>query len=85
MEENNFKTEVSKAGGSNRGGAEYCTSNIAHIMVMLPSHLLYFPLSRESSTSYLHCSEAVRETFKVEEGRNKARSEDMECNLEMEN
>lgn len=40
-----ISTKHSKAGGCNRGGAEYCTSNIAHIMVMLLSHLLYFPIS----------------------------------------
>lgn len=54
-------------------------------MVMLQSHLLYFPIPGKL---YLISALPLRlfwETFQVEEARNKAQSEDTECNLEMEN
>lgn len=53
---------------------EYCTSNTADITVMLPSHLLYFPISGKL---YLISALPLRlfsETFNAEETRNKAQS-----------
>lgn len=54
-------------------------------MVMLQSHLLYFPYAGKALPHICPASEAVWATFKVEETRNKAQTEDMEGNLEMEN
>lgn len=61
------------------------SSNIAETMVMLPSHLLYFPCAGKALPHICTASAALWATFKAEEPRNKAQSEDMEANLEMEN
>lgn len=80
-----LSTKHSKAGGCSRGGADYCTSYISDIMVMLPSHLLYFPIPGKL---YLISALPLRlfgRLLKWRKLENKAQSEEMECNLEMEN
>lgn len=41
----NSKIGCCSRGGVSEGEADHCTSNIADITVMLPSRLLYFPIS----------------------------------------